>query len=120
MTAVTIVQAIYPTLYNADTRDTFIALARDETSRDFYGKNYEKAVALLACHNYFVSVDNGGGAGVLTYKAEGRMMVSYGGVGVIRNYLELSGYGRQLLDLMSKSGPIASSCSSFAIENLIR
>ena len=31
MTAIEIVQAIYPTLYSDPSRDTFIALARDET-----------------------------------------------------------------------------------------
>ena len=120
MTAVEIIQAIYPTLYNDASRDAHIFLAREETSSVFYGTNYEKAVALLACHNYFVTVANGGGAGVLTYKAEGRMMVSYGGVGVIRNYLELSAFGRQLIQLTSKTSPAASTTSGFAIENLMR
>lgn len=119
MTAVDIIQAIYPTLYNDASRDVHISLARDETSATFYGVNYEKAVALLACHNYFVTVSNGGGAGVLTYKAEGRMMVSYGGVGVIREYLELSAFGRQLLGLTSKTSPAASTTSGFAIDYLM-
>lgn len=119
MTAIEIVQAIYPTLYSDPSRDTFIALARDETSATFYGINYEKAVALLASHNYFVSVGNEGNAGVITYKMSGRLAVSYGGVGVIREYLELSGFGRQLLSLMRKSSPAASTCSGFAIEHLM-
>lgn len=120
MTAADILQAICPILYNDPARDTFIALARDETSLDFFGSNYEKAVALLAAHNHYVAIGNGGGAGVVTYKMEGRMAVSYGGIGVIRGYLELSGYGRQLLDLMTKSSPVASTCSGFAIEHLMR
>ena len=119
MTAVDIVQAIYPTLYNDAARDIHISLAREETSSTFYGSNYEKAVALLACHNYFVTVAQGGNAGVMTYKMSGRMAVSYGGVGVIREYLELSNYGRQLISLMNKSCPAASTTSGFAIEHLM-
>jgi len=119
MTAVEIIQAIYPNLYNDPSRDVHIALAREETSSTFYGTNYEKAVALLASHNYFVTVANGGNAGVQTYKMSGRMAVSYGGIGVIRNYLELSNYGRQLLALIDKTSPAASSCSDYAINNLM-
>jgi len=119
MTAVEIIQAIYPALYNDPTRDTHVALARDETSSIFYGTNYEKAVALLASHNYFVTVANGGNAGVQTYKMSGRMAVSYGGIGVIREYLELSNFGRQLLALIDKTSPAASSCSDYAINNLM-
>lgn len=119
MTAVEIIQAIYPALYNDPARDVHIALARDETSSTFYGTNYEKAVALLASHNYCVTVSNGGNAGVPTYKMSGRMAVSYGGIGVIRNYLELSNYGRQLLALIDKTSPAASTCSDVAINYLI-
>lgn len=119
MTAVEIIQAIYPNLYNDPSRDVHIALARDEISSTFYGINYEKAVALLASHNYYVTVSNGGNAGVQTYKMSGRMAVSYGGIGVIRNYLELSNYGRQLLALIDKTSPAASTCSDVAINYLI-
>ena len=119
MTAVEIIEVIYPALYNATARDSYIALARDETSASFYGINYEKAVALLASHNYFLNIGNGGNAGVVTYKMSGRMAISYGGVGVIREDLELSGFGRQLLGLMRKSGPAASTCSRFAVEHLM-
>jgi len=119
MTAVEIIQAIYPALYNDPTRDTHVALARDETSSTFYGTNYEKAVALLASHNYYVTVANGGNAGVQTYKMSGRMAVSYGGIGVIREYLELSNFGRQLLSLTNKTSPAASTCSDVAINYLI-
>lgn len=120
MTAIEIIQAIYPTLYNDATRDIQISLARDETNSTFYGINYEKAVALLACHNYYVNVANAGSAGVVTYQMSGRMAKSYGGVGVIRDYLELSGYGRQLKELAQKSCPAASTTSGFAIRNLMR
>ena len=119
MTAIEIVQAICPDLYNDSARDTHIALARDETSATFYGINYEKAVALLASHNYFLAVTNGGNAGVQTYKMSGRMAVSYGGIGVIREYLELSNYGRQLMSLTNKTSPAASTCSDVAINYLI-
>ena len=57
---------------------------------------YDKIISsgVLACHNYFVSVDNGGGAGV--YKAEGRMMVSYGGVGIVETTSGIV-YGRRAI-----------------------
>jgi hypothetical protein len=49
----------------------------------------------------------------------GRMAVSYGGIGVIREYLELSSFGRQLLSLNNKTSPAASTCSDVAINYLI-
>lgn len=53
------------------------------------------ATALLAAHYYVLDTKRAGAAGVETYKMEGRLALSYGGVGVIRDPLELSAYGMQ-------------------------
>jgi hypothetical protein len=42
----------------------------------------------------------GGQSGVITYLMEGRLSKSFGGVGVIREELQLTNYGMQLLGLM--------------------
>lgn len=71
----------------------WVELAKLGASQAFFGERWGYAVALLAAHNWTLSVKRGGQAGVETYRAEGRLMQSFGGVGVIRDGLELTSYG---------------------------
>lgn len=68
-------------------------MASGLTSPDFFGDQWALATALLACHNYYLDHPRAGQAGVETYKMEGRLAVSTGGVGVLRDPLDLTSYG---------------------------
>jgi hypothetical protein len=82
-----------------------IALAEQQTSLSFFGGNYTLAVALRAMHLWALNtVRAGSDAGIVTYKAEGRLMLSYGGTGVIRDEFELTNFGRELKKLIHTTG----------------
>jgi len=106
-------------LYDSHLRDKYIAIARQSIDAGFFGTNYEEAVALMASHKYSLNVERPGEAGVVTYKAEGRRMVSLGGIGVLRDELELTNYGRQLIGLANRNMMPITVASSFAIDVLL-
>jgi hypothetical protein len=82
MTALQILEVICPPLYNTENVQDHLDLAS----------------------RYVMNVQQGGGAGVVTYKAAGRYMQSLGGIGVIRKELELTNYGRQLQTIIDSRG----------------
>jgi hypothetical protein len=104
MTALQILEVICPPLYNTENVQDHLDLASQGLSRCFFGDRYNEAVALMAAHRYVMNVQQGGGAGVVTYKAAGRYMQSLGGIGVIRKELELTNYGRQLQTIIDSRG----------------
>jgi hypothetical protein len=64
-----------------------------------------------------LNTKRGDSSGPVTYRMEGRLAESYASPGVIRNELELTKYGMQLLSLikMSKAGVVTT--NAFILEN---
>lgn len=104
MTPLEILTVIYNKLAIDPNVQNYINLATIQTSQKFYGVNYNLAIALLAAHMYYLTVERGGKSGVVTYQGAGRLLESTGGLGVIRNDLELSNFGMQLQRLRRASG----------------
>jgi hypothetical protein len=90
----------------------YIAEARDQTSVNFYAKNYELAVALRAAHN--MAIDKQGteggqtGGGEVSSKKEGDLSISYhkgSSTGSVTDeYFNKSIYGIRLKALRTGSG----------------
>lgn len=95
-----IILIIAPTMSSTAGYATYIELAKQMTSSGFFGTNWNMAVALRAAHMWTLNSIRGGQSGVITYLMEGRLSKSFGGVGVIREELQLTNYGMQLLGLM--------------------
>ena len=89
------IRVICAPLYDTGSMDVYVELASGVSSESFFGEQWAMAVALLASHYYVLNTKKGGQAGVETYKMEGRLALSYGGLGVIRDPLELTNYGMQ-------------------------
>ena len=101
-------QAICPAIFETAEYQTFIDISTNMTAQEFYGVNYEYAIALRAAHMWQLNVKRGDSAGPVTYRMEGRLAESYATPGVIKNELELTKYGMQLLTLMrSARGTVA-------------
>lgn len=88
-----VIQIIYPALYASTSFSGYITLASGLASPAFFGDQWGLAVGLLASHNYYLDTVRAGQAGVETYKMAGRLAVSTGGVGVLRDPLDLTSYG---------------------------
>jgi hypothetical protein len=89
------IRVICSDLYDTGSMDIYVELASGVTSEAFFGDQWAKAVALLAAHEYTLDTKRKGQQGVETYRMEGRLALSYGGMGVIRDPLELTNYGMQ-------------------------
>jgi hypothetical protein len=100
-----ILQVICPALVADSGFDIYLEMAESVTSSDYFGTSYSMAVALRAAHMYTLNTQRRGQSGVITYLMEGRLAKSFGGIGVVRNELELTNYGQQLLSLMRMQGP---------------
>lgn len=91
----------------------YIDQAKLLTSSGYFGDYWSQAVCLRAAHMWTLNSKRPGTSGVETFLMEGRLSKSYGGVGVIRDGLQLTNYGMQLLDLMdslpASVGTVASS-----------
>jgi hypothetical protein len=94
------ITVIAPTMSVTSGYSLYIDEAAVITSSGYFGNSWAKAVALRAAHEWVLNSRRGGQSGVETYLMEGRLSKSYGGVGVIRDGLQLTNYGMQLLDLM--------------------
>lgn len=96
-----ILQVICPSLYANANRDVWISIAAEETSVDYYGVFYNKAVALRAAHLFTVnSVNTDTEGGQVTSKREGDLAVSYATRNDVGSSdLSLTKYGVQLLAL---------------------
>jgi predicted alternative tryptophan synthase beta-subunit len=91
---------IAPTMSATASYDVYIELAKQQTSSGYFGVHWGMAVALRAAHMWTLNSMRSGQSGVITYLMEGRLSKSFGGVGVIREELQLTNYGMQLLGLM--------------------
>ena len=96
---------------------TWVELAKLSADKAFFGERWNYAVALLAAHNWTLSVKRSGQAGVETYRAEGRLMQSFGGVGVIRDGFELTSYGMQYKSLIKQCSVSASTSNYDLLAN---
>lgn len=109
-----IIAVICPTMLTIPGYQVYIDMATARTSQGFFHAQYELAIALRAAHMYTLNTKQGGQAGVVTYKMEGRLAVSYGGTGVIRDELELSNYGLQLKALIRSCTAPITNTSAYA------
>lgn len=112
MSPLELITVLRPSLAADANVNTYIALATQSVSERFYGANYTLAIALLACHIHYLAITRDGSPGVVTYQGAGRLMQSTGGLGVIRDDLELSNYGMQLQRLKMQSPMKCSSTSA--------
>ena len=104
MSVSTLIAALAPA-YASDTRiGTFTTVATQLTSRDYFGVNYELAIALRVCHMIARNPSTApGDAGAVTGKREGEMSITYQ---VSRETQKRHGdlcstpYGAQLADLI--------------------
>jgi hypothetical protein len=107
LTATTIFDLIAPQYKDNTDKSNWLLMASDELSSCFYGKKYNRAVALYAAHLMAVSLRPGGSsgdAGTVSSKKEGDLSISYSNVGDIRDAdLGQTSYGRQLMALKKKA-----------------
>jgi hypothetical protein len=89
------IRVICSELYDTGSMNIYVEMASGVTSSTFFGEQWAMAVALLSAHYYILNSKRAGQAGVETYKMEGRLALSFGGLGVIRDQLELTSYGMQ-------------------------
>jgi hypothetical protein len=110
MTALQILDIIAVQFINDPNKETYIQLATLRTSQDYFGDNYQYAIALRSAHMLETNsnAQSGiGGGGIITSEREGDLAVSYGSTGSIYNRypdLATTSYGRQLVDLIMGSG----------------
>lgn len=103
-----IIKVQCPSLYNSADLDTYIILATQLTSLDFFGVNYNYAIALRACHMYSLNSNNFAaiGSGPIKSAKEGDLSISFGSVSGLNSGgdLQLTSYGIRLKGLID-SGP---------------
>lgn len=106
MTPEEILAVIAPELYaNISAMTVYIALATQKLNYNFFGDtHFTMAIALLSAHMWVLNTKRGGQSGVITYEGAGRMLRSFGGVGVIREEYDLTNYGMQLKGLIHTMG----------------
>jgi len=113
MTPEEYIEVICPKLFASEGLTTYVTMASGMNSEAFFGDQWGMATALLASHYWYLTDKRSGQAGVETYKMEGRLAVSTGGVGVLRDSLDLSNYGMQYKTIrQSRMAGIAISDSS--------
>jgi hypothetical protein len=117
-TPVQILAVICPAMLATDNYQAYIDMATSETALEFFGAQYEKAIALRAAHSWTLNTKRGSQSGVVTYRMEGRLAESYGGIGVVRHELELTNYGLQLRELMKSMKAIIGVTDSSVIGSL--
>lgn len=118
MTPEEILVVIAPTMSATSGYNNYIELAGQLTSSGYFGDNWSLATALRAAHMWTLNSIRGGQSGVVTFLMEGRLSKSFGGVGVIREGLQLTNYGMQLLDLMDSMPGSVGTVASEEIVNL--
>ncbi|GHU34515.1 hypothetical protein FACS1894172_14900 [Spirochaetia bacterium] len=86
MIADQIIQTICPPLATSESLPMYLQMAREMSSKRFFGSMYEYAIAYLACHFFTVFGDSTGaggaldpavGTGKIASKSEGGMSISY-------------------------------------------
>jgi hypothetical protein len=91
-----IISAICPSLAASPAQSTFVALAMEETSSEYWGGGYTMAVALLACHLFTLAQRSYGAVGPVTGMSEGRLSLQFAASGGSGGDLMQTHYGRQL------------------------
>lgn len=105
MTARAILEAICPTLAASDKRETFLEMARSQTSPTHFGANREKAIALRAAHEWVLSQRSQGAGGAIQSITEGRLSMAFANSGGAGDLSQTS-YGMQLKALIRASAPV--------------
>jgi hypothetical protein len=108
-TATQILDVIAPQYKTDQDKDTFLVLARGQTSTCYYGTNTELAVALRAAHMMALrdlGKATGGSGGQLASKREGDLAVAFhkSGDGKGSSDLDQTSFGTQLKGLTKSSG----------------
>jgi len=110
--------AVYcPSMALTSGYSNYIDVAKELTSSGFFGNFWSLAVVLRAAHQWTLNSKRAGQSGVETYLMEGRLAKSFGGIGVIRDGLQLTNYGMQLLDLMDSMPGSVGTVASETIVN---
>jgi len=98
LTTLQIIEARNAALYALTAqRDLLILDAQDQLDEDVYGDKYDRAVALLAMHNYAKDMQASSG-GSLTAESEGQLSRSYGAVSGGDDWLSTK-WGKELYEL---------------------
>jgi hypothetical protein len=112
------IQIKYPTFYASGNMPIYIDMASYNTDSVFFGTTYYLALALRACHLYYIDQKSTKDGGLLTSKTEGRISVSYWNSPNknSKSDLSMSDYGKQLLSLIhSISGIVSTSSTEVAL-----
>jgi hypothetical protein len=112
-----IIQARCSGLYANANKAVYISLAEDSIDVNYFGAKYNQVVALKAMHLY--TVDNNqnslGGTGSIASKSEGDSSISFANIvnGNEDSFLQMSGYGKELLNLIKSTIPrISNTCEN--------
>ncbi len=90
-----IIELICPTLFNDSNLSDWLAYAQECVDRCFFGGDYNKAVAYMACHMFSLAGSRPSGeSGVITSKKEGDLAISFGGIPG-DDELDLTYFGQQ-------------------------
>jgi hypothetical protein len=101
-----ILNVICPKIFETSDYQVYIDLATNMTAQEFFGVNYEYAIALRSAHMWQLNTKRGDSAGPVTYRMEGRLAESYANPGVVKRELEMTKYGMQLLSLMDMKATV--------------
>lgn len=101
MNSAQIISLLCPNLGLDPRVNDFIALAAEDTSAEFFGSSYAKAVALKACHFYTLSQRCQGASGAISSVTEGKLSISFSGTGD-GSELGQTSYGKQLAALIQQ------------------
>lgn len=88
-----------------------LTAAADQTSACFFGRNYNRAVALRAAHELVLSNRVLGEPGTIQSKKEGQLSITFGKTSAVLkddSYLAQTTFGLQLLNLQRSTVPAIS------------
>jgi hypothetical protein len=104
------IDQLYPELALSPAKDMYIEDAVASLSSAVFGTQYNKAVALLACHEFYMTSRPANETGLVTSKTEGRTSISFWNSikeGSSSTY-GLSSFGKQLKAMIRRLGISAS------------
>ncbi len=107
LTSTQIIQLECSDLYDNPNVNTWISYAQEQLASCVLGDEYNRAVALLACHMYSLSSRSLGSAGNATSIKEGGLAVGFSSSGITGDLGQTS-YGVQLKNLLDSSIPAIS------------
>lgn len=105
----TLIQMACPGLASDTNVNNYVIEAQDRTSAQWFGDNYNAAVALRACHNWTLNNTRPGGeAGAVVAEHEGGQARTFSkGASSFPSDLEQTVYGVRLISLRKASGATA-------------